>query len=166
MFRCIEYTAFLWKAKGRHGTHSPFAYWLVDVVGCLNPQKDAPFTRQIKAKKTRAFVAKLSEALPDHLLCDLVSFDQNSSKPCICIVPHDQLHHFEQTIQQQVIHPESIFIVLEPHVKENQHYWQKISAANTFHFTADCYFFGLLSPRPGQAKEHFYLKLSWTTNIL
>ncbi|MEY3100847.1 MAG: hypothetical protein RIS63_1751, partial [Bacteroidota bacterium] len=32
MFRCIEYTAFLWKAKGRHGTHSPFAYWLVDQV--------------------------------------------------------------------------------------------------------------------------------------
>ena len=43
MFRCIEYTAFLWKAKGRHGTHSPFAYWLVDVVGRLNPQKDALF---------------------------------------------------------------------------------------------------------------------------
>jgi hypothetical protein len=160
MFRCIEYTAFLWKAKGRHGTHSPFAYWLVDVVGRLNPQKEVPFAHQIKSKKTRQFAAKLSAALPDHLLCDLVSFDQNSSKPCICIISYKQTAYFEQMLEHDYIHPESIFIVTTPKNKINHEFWKKVCNKAEFHFSADCYFFGLLSPRPGQAKEHFYLKLS------
>lgn len=166
MFRCIEYTAFLWKAKGRHGTHSPFAYWLVDVVGRLKIQKKGSFAQQIKSKKTRQFVAKLCQALTEHQLFVFELPDQNSSKPYIYIIDPDLLPSFEQVFQNQFIHPASIFILLEPHAKANQHYWQNIYADKTFHFTADCYFFGLLSPRPGQAKEHFYLKLSWTTNIL
>jgi len=160
MFRCIEYTAFLWKAKGRHGTHSPFAYWLVDVVSRLKTQKEGSFAQQIKSKKTRQFVAKLCQALTEHQLFVFELPDQNSSKPCICIIEPDLLPSFEQVFQHQFIHPASIFILLEPHAKANQHYWQNIYADKTFHFTADCYFFGLLSPRPGQAKEHFYLKLS------
>lgn len=166
MLRSFEYTAFLWKAKGRHGTHSPFAYWLVDVVKGLRPKEEVPIVRLINCKKTRQFVAKLSLALPEHLLYSLGSFDQNNSKPCICIVPPDQLHNLEQAIQQQFIHPTSIFIVADPNNKLNRATWIKISGKAVFHFSADCYFFGLLSPRPGQAKEHFYLKLSWTTNIL
>jgi hypothetical protein len=160
MFRCIEYTAFLWKAKGRHGTHSPFAYWLVDVVGRLKTQKEESFAQQIKSKKTRQFVAKLCQALTEHQLFVFELPDQNSSKPCIYIIEPDLLPSFEHVFQHQFIHPASIFILLEPHAKANQQYWQNIYANKTFHFTADCYFFGLLSPRPGQAKEHFYLKLS------
>ncbi|MEY4803825.1 MAG: hypothetical protein RL331_338 [Bacteroidota bacterium] len=160
MFRCIEYTAFLWKAKGRHGTHSPFAYWLVDVVGRLNTPKEVPFTRQIKCKKTRQFVAKLSQALSEYQLYLFESTDQNSSKPCICILTHDQLPHFETALPHQLWHPETIFVVLNPKAKNKRYHWQKLCQMEIFHFTADCYFFGLLSPRPGQAKEHFYLKLS------
>jgi len=160
VFRSFEYTAFLWKAKGRHGTHSPFAYWLVDVVRRLHPKKEVPIARFIKSKKMRQFVTKLSEALPEYLLCSFASFDQNSSKPCICIIANDQLPNFEQAIQQQVNHPASIFIVAYPNNKMNKESWKKICSKDEFRFSADCYFFGLLSPRPGQAKEHFYLKLS------
>lgn len=160
MFRCFEYTAFLWKAKGRHGTHSPFAYWLVDVVKGLHPKGEVPIARLITCKKTRQFVAKLCQALTEHQLCVFELPDQNSSKPCICIIAPERLQHFEQTVLQHSIHPDSIFIVADPNNKLNRTIWVKLCGKAAFHFAADCYFFGLLSPRPGQAKEHFYLKLS------
>ncbi|MDP4867378.1 MAG: hypothetical protein NWR10_00530 [Crocinitomicaceae bacterium] len=160
MFRCIEYTAFLWKAKGRHGTHSPFAYWLVDVVArqqviaAVHPPLDIP------SKKTRQFIAKLQHALAEHQLSHFDQTAEKPSKPCIYILALDQLPHVETALQHQLWHPETIFVVLNPRAKNKRHHWQKLCQMEVFHFTADCYFFGLLSPRPGQVKEHFYLKLS------
>ena len=159
MFRCFEYTAFLWKAKGRHGTHSPFAYWLVAVVAKQKVAQKISLPLHIP-KKTRTFIAQLCTELPQHQLRYFKPNEDLASSPCICIISPEQLPNFEEVFQHQFIHPESIFILLEPHAKANQQYWQNLYAAQTFHFTADCYFFGLLSQRPGQAKEHFYLKLS------
>ena len=57
------------------------------------------------------------------------------------------------------LHPDSIFVILEPHQAPNKLNWQALLELPQFHFSADCFDFGLLSPRQGQAKEHFYLKL-------
>ena len=166
MFRCIEYTAFLWKAKGRHGTHSPFAYWLVDHVNCQKPTQINRYFSDIASKKTKNFLNKLLHCLPDYpifmsvLKQDIPPNNYNGNAPCICILGADLLLTFLEAIHLKSLHPDSILVILEPHKSSHQLVWEGVVSQPTFHFSADCFDFGLLSPRPGQAKEHFYLKLS------
>lgn len=165
MFRCLEYTAFLWKAKGRHGTHSPFAYWLVDAV---NRQKQIPIHRdfsEISSKKTKNFLNKLQNSLPEYPIFiteikeDLLEKISSCYKPGLFILRSDLLLTFLEESHLELLHPDAIFVILEPHHLANKFNWQALLELPQFHFSADCFEFGLLSPRPGQAKEHFYLKL-------
>ena len=165
MFRCLEYTAFLWKAKGRHGTHSPFAYWLVDVVARQNQIQNKHDFSEIPSNKTKNFLHKLQHSLPEYPIFiselneDLYSNMPNRDEPCIFILGPDLLLFFLQASNLKTLHPDCIFVVLEPHKSPNKSKWQALLELPQFHFSADCFDFGLLSPRPGQAKEHFYLKL-------
>lgn len=165
MFRCIEYTAFLWKAKGRHGTHSPFAYWLVDSVSRL---PDVAFTLNIKgirSKKTNVFIDKLNKALPQHTLKIIglesaVKLDHSELEPQIIVFDAPLDANCCQQIRESRIHPESIIILPQSANKKDQLLFEQLYTDAHFHFTADCFYFSILSPRPGQAKQHFYLKLA------
>ena len=166
MFRCIEYTAFLWKAKGRHGTHSPFAYWLADHVNRQKAQHSKNEFTEISSRKTRNFLNRLSNCLPHF---QIFNFTQKESpipkglgekEPSILILWAKQIAEIEVCVPFELLHPDTILVILEPHRSSHKEVWQGIVAYPTFHFSADCFDFGLLSPRPGQAKEHFYLKLS------
>jgi hypothetical protein len=165
MFRCLEYTAFLWKAKGRHGTHSPFAYWLVDVVARQKQIQNKQDFSEIPSKKTKNFLNKLQHSLPDYPIFmserkeDLHRNMHNNNEPGLFILGSDLLLTLKEAIQLKLPHPNSIYIILDPHQAANKFKWQALLELQQFHFSADCFDFGLLSPRPGQAKEHFYLKL-------
>jgi hypothetical protein len=165
MFRCLEYTAFLLKAKGRHGTHSPFAYWLVDVVArqkqlCSNQDFSA-----ISSKKTKNFLNKLQHSLPDYPIFismqkeDLPLNIMNGKEPGLFIIGADLPLFFLEASNLDLLHPDSIFVILDHQQPVNRFKWRALIALPQIHFSADCFDFGLLSPRPGQAKEHFYLKL-------
>ena len=80
-------------------------------------------------------------------------------EPSIMILWTEQLAEFKEQIGFEILHPDTILVILEPHRSSNKIVWQGIVAHPTIHFSADCFDFGLLSPRPGQAKEHFSLKL-------
>lgn len=165
MFRCIEYTAFLWKAKGRHGTHSPFAYWLVDTVGRQKQGTQQLINSAPAAKHALRFIAKLRNCLPQHRFepaqpnaSHLVATSHNNLAT-IYLLSCEQLENW--LLQTNFsMHQESILVVYDLKEKRNQVRWQQLCQSSAFHFSADCFHFGILSPRPGQAKQHFYLKLN------
>ena len=165
MFRCLEYTAFLWKAKGRHGTHSPFAYWLADVVARQKQNHVMQDFSKISAKKTKNFLNKLQHSLPDYPIFismqkeDLPLNIMNGKEPRLFVLGADLPLSFLEASNIDLLHPNSIFVILDPHQAAKKFQWQALIELPQFHFSADCFDFGLLSPRPGQAKEHFYLKL-------
>lgn len=165
MFRCFEYTAFLWKAKGRHGTHSPFAYWLVDVVNRQKQISSHQVFSAVHCKKTKKFLNKLQHYLPVYPIVISEQMDGlhrnifNSQQPGLFILGTDLPVFFLEASNIELLHPDSIIVILEPHQALNKSKWQALIELPQFHFSADCFDFGLLSPRPGQAKEHFYLKL-------
>lgn len=165
MFRCIEYTAFLWKAKGRHGTHSPFAYWLVDCVARLPDASIAFNFNSIQSKKTIRFIDKLQRALPQHTLKIIghKSAENNNNsepEPQIIVIDTPLTIRCSQQIMVNQIHPDSIIVLPQSTTPEVKLLTEQLFADVRFHFTADCFHFSLLSPRPGQAKQHFYLKLA------
>ena len=172
MFRCIEYTAFLWKANGRHGTHSPFAYWLVDQVAGQKPVMKQQLFTNITCKRTRNFLNKLHMAIPHFqiLITDesarQLCIKRTVQEPCIYIQSSAQLIQFMDQINFELLHPDSIFVIYEPQPEKQNINWQALIENQQFHFSADCFYFGLLSPKPGQAKQHFHLKLGGGTNNL
>jgi hypothetical protein len=162
VFNWFEFTAFIWKAKGRHGTHSPFAYFLVDIV---RPQK-VPFKKRGNSsgpqKKTDLFLEKLMSALPDFELVHLQTEKQRFSDQ------KKQLIRIEEKVGKEVLkilpqlelHPESIILLPASILRLNKAEWKDLCAHPRFHFSADAWYFGLLSRRPQQAKQHFLLKLT------
>ena len=164
MLSCLEYTAFLWKAKGRHGTHSPFAYWLVDTVTGQKTKAHLSEIASVKAKKTRIFLAKLLQNLPTFKRFGFENncpkLDEVSSEAGIYIFTCQQMASFIKKGAIELSHPDSIFVISDLRQKENRESWQNLCNASFLHFSADCYHFGLLSRKPGQAKQHFYLKLA------
>ena len=165
MFRCLEYTAFLWKAKGRHGTHSPFAYWLVDEVLRQKQPLDKPEFSEISVKRTKNFLNKLHLCLAHYPIFILEKKEElhpdisSGHEPGLFILGPDLLLFILEQSNLRWLHHDSIFVIIEPHQARNKSNWQTLIELPHFHFSADCFDFGLLSPRPGQAKEHFYLKL-------
>lgn len=165
MFRCFEYTAFLRKAKGRHGTHSPFAYWLVDCVARLPDAPIAFNSNGIQSKKSSRFADKLLRELPQHAL--KLMDEKNAEKhkdlelvPQIIVINAPLNTSCYQQIIESRFHPDTIIILPQSVYKRNLQALKLLYEDARFHFTADCFYFALLSPRPGQAKQHFYLKLA------
>ncbi len=162
MFNWFEFTAFIWKAKGRHGTHSPFAYFLVDRVR----RQKVVFNRRENIsgpqRKTDLFLQKLMSALPDY---DLVHFQ--TEKQCISN-QKKQLIRLEEKVEKEALkivahlelHPESIILIPASILRQYKAEWKDLCAQPDFHFSADAWYFGLLSKRPQQAKQHFLLKLT------
>lgn len=164
MFSCLEYTAFLWKAKGRHGTHSPFAYWLVDAVARQKTRALHSELAYIKSKKTGLFLAKLQHTLPTFQLFGIGNYFPKqvgeSSEAGIYIFTCQQMSSYIDEGCIELTHPDSLFVIIDIRKKENWERWQNSCNSSLLHFSADCFYFGLLSRKPGQAKEHFFLKLA------
>ncbi len=162
MLSCFEFTAFIWKAKGRHGTHSPFAYFLVDVVRRVKVDPDNHVVQVVGKCKTAHFIAQLSTSLPDFEFV-LFSGDKtiiSAQKKQLIFFDHQKSQTSINCIYQFALHPESIVIISAQHIRKQKQDWKVLCENLNFHFSADAWFFGLLSLRPHQAKQHFLLKLA------
>ncbi|MFM6947177.1 MAG: hypothetical protein ACKOWW_08560 [Flavobacteriales bacterium] len=162
MFNWLEFTAFIWKAKGRHGTHSPFAYFLVDIVRQIDIQATQNKNTSKKWQQINRFARQLATALPEFECIEvknsfrLVAADK---KQIIVIAQLTDPSFYEQ-IASLEIHPESILLLPAVFVRKQKQHWQALYQQENWHFSADAWYFGVLSPRPQQAKQHFLLKLT------
>ena len=162
MFNWLEFTAFIWKAKGRHGTHSPFAYFLVDIVRQIDIQATQNKSASKKWQQINRFALKLSTALPEFECVEAINNLQladANKKQIIVIAPIADATIYRQ-IATLEIHPESILLLPAVFVRKQKQHWQALCQQKNWHFSADAWTFGILSPRPQQAKQHFLLKLT------
>lgn len=159
VFYWLEFTAFIWKAKGRHGTHSPFAYYLVDVVRRIQVDQLNTQSFPMIERKARRFLAKLQKALPS-----FAQINYSTQQACIQAAQPQIIYIDNNTplegLKQLKLHPESILVISPVLLRKQQKVWQQLCQHADFHFSADAWHFGLLSPRPQQVKQHFLLKLA------
>lgn len=166
MIKWVRYLIFLFVAKGRHGTHSPFAYWLADTVARQKPNGQFKPLGYKLHPKTLRFIHKLSISIED---IQLIEIDKNCQEGLIVLSEHQPqfaivstyifLNHWQRQTAKSV-HPDTIILVTDHNERTNQKAWTELIKEEQFHFSADCFYFGLLSPKPGQAKQHFLLNLN------
>lgn len=162
VFYWLEFTAFIWKAKGRHGTHSPFAYFLVDRVRRKKVDFKNRENRGGPQGKTHLFLEKLLSALPDFELINYQTEKQllSDQKKQLIQIEEKEGKEVLKILALLDLHPESIILVPASMLRYNKADWKALCDHPNFHFSADAWYFGLLSRRPQQAKQHFLLKLT------
>ena len=159
VFYWLEFTAFIWKAKGRHGTHSPFAYYIVDIVRNIKVAPNDAHHYPKSERKAQVFLVQLKEAFPNF---DLLFY---KAQPQQILVAQPQIIYIDkntplETLAQLNLHPESILVISPSILRKHKKEWKHLCQHADFHFSADAWHFGLLSPRPQQVKQHFLLKLA------
>ena len=160
VFYCFEFTAFIWKAKGRHGTHSPFAYYLVDVVRRIKVDFRGAELFPKSERKAQIFLAQFKAAFPRfELLFYRAESEQILMSQAQLIYVGKETQDIKALIHLN-LHPESILVISPTLIRKNKKDWEQLCQQSAFHFTADAWHFGLLSPRPQQVKQHFLLKLA------
>ncbi|MEN9290785.1 MAG: hypothetical protein RLZZ357_628 [Bacteroidota bacterium] len=160
VFNWLEFTAFIWKAKGRHGTHSPFAYYLVDVVRHIKVDFRGTELFPKSERKAQIFLAQCKAAFPTfEFLFYRAESEQILMSQAQLIYVGKETQDIKALIHLN-LHPESILVISPTLIRKNKKEWALLCQQSGFHFTADAWYFGLLSPRPQQVKQHFLLKLA------
>jgi hypothetical protein len=183
-----EFIKYKWKAKGKHGIHSPFIFSLVE-KGIQSELTDSNFQSQnsknlhfeqfvfkllryfktqnifIDEKKEltdwETFFRKNFSSLKIQLnLKELNKSSKNSSFDIIFISNSNQLLEKLLTLKPYSKN-ETVFLI--EGIRSNKYIfedWRKLCEMKTFHVSIDFFQSGLLIMRSQQEKEHFTLKTS------
>jgi hypothetical protein len=183
-----EFIKYKWKAKGKHGIHSPFIFSLVE-KGIQSELTDSNFQSQnsknlhfeqfvfkllryfktqnifIDEKKEltdwETFFRKNFSSLKIQLnLKELNKSSKNSSFDIIFISNSNQLLEKLLTLKPYSKN-ETVFLI--EGIRSNKYSfedWRKLCEMKTFHVSIDFFQSGLLILRSQQEKEHFTLKTS------
>jgi hypothetical protein len=183
-----EFIKYKWKAKGKHGIHSPFIFSLVE-KGIQSELTDSNFQSQnsknlhfeqfvfkllryfktqnifIDEKKEltdwETFFRKNFSSLKIQVnLKELNKSSKNSSFDIIFISNSNQLLEKLLTLKPYSKN-ETVFLI--EGIRSNKYSfedWRKLCEMKTFHVSIDFFQSGLLILRSQQEKEHFTLKTS------
>lgn len=184
MTNTINYLKYLLKAKGRHGTHSPFVYaFLEDVLhdrrsfyashliqkesnaAGYKPREISAIFKTIQYLKPNAvllsdgaaWLKKVIRAGENSLpIADLQSDLQQAGNVVAIISCNEADIDLLQSLKQKSS-KELTIIIVHPHNDESL--WQQSIQLPEFNMTMDCFYMGLLFYSPAfKVKQHFFLR--------
>lgn len=187
MNRFIEIIKYTWKAKGRHGIHSPFVYDLMDICFKIpvSRKKIDGFSAKMKVHtSTLRCLTQLSKHLNHSLLLSdsaiqtdikamakdlglssdiqhLSFFDQEEKEkqPSILLLTMDNCISSKVNKLLPLLDENSLILI--DGIRGNDRVyseWQQLKEKTEFHFSADVFHFGILAKRSFQEKEQFILR--------
>ena len=155
-----EYLKYKWKAKGRHGTHSPFVYALVEDV-LLNSKQEASKTA-LSFSKVDAYYKKLLQRIARYYHYESVlSLPGNSTTGqlydilLIDAADTGQLAQYMNALQK-----DGMVVVSNIHTSSaHTAAWQSVCANEGTRMSIDLYGTGLLFfKQEFKEKQHFVLQ--------
>lgn len=183
-----EFIKYKWKAKGRHGIHSPFIFSLVE-KGIQSELINSNFQSQnSKNLHFEQFVFKVlryfkaqnifideKKELTDwetffrknvsslNIQVNLEELTKSSKNPSFDLIFISNSNQLLEKLSKLLTYSENETVFLIEGIrstKYNFEEWKKLSEMKTFHVSIDFFKSGLLIPRSQQEKEHFTLRSS------
>ena len=182
--RVADYLLYRFKAKTRHGTHSPFVYRLVDKViydfsakKVYNELKLSDSTRSVKINQ---LIYRLAADWKPNTIIELGSplgltsqylqkaaldakvYSALTDKPDLIFIntnnPEEAINHFEQALSK--VHTGTLLFIDGIYANEGmKQAWVKIKSEPQVTITIDLFWIGLVYFREGQVKEDFTISI-------
>lgn len=175
--KILQYGRHLLRARGRHGTHSPFVYAFVEQVMRKRPRVALPRQDQFRPRAAALLYQTFCYLSPQVIYADLVLLDAvtalaaqalpgvpvlllaNGTAPAQALVIANISSALPDQMNNLLEHPVKILLV-GPHAhKATERTWMQLAASPAVKVSIDYWHFGLLvNDQAFKARQHFRLR--------